>query len=321
VIEEWRRGESITLAYNPNWYGPEPSIKRVILRIIPETANMRLQLERGDVDMITGLSIPELMAMEGTPGITILEAPSMLLILAYLNNTKPPLDDVRVRQAMNYAINYDQIIEQLIAGKGRRLRGPLAFGMEGYDETLVGYDYDPEKAKALLAEAGYPDGFDIVLTYSSQGAPGADDVALAAQADLAAVGINVEIERVAEPTRRERIDQSDFVWSVGGWSPSVPVPTFTMEAWYLCERRGISANRAFYCNEEVDALVKEAAVTVDAAERIAKYQEAQRIMVEEAPYILFYQANQLLAVSDRVEGIELKVAGSQFQNYERLSKQ
>ncbi|MCA1552850.1 MAG: ABC transporter substrate-binding protein, partial [Chloroflexi bacterium] len=208
VISEWQRGQRITLDYNKNWYGKAPAIKRVIISIVPESTNLKLQMEKGDIDFMSAISIPETLGLVGKPGVRVEEVPSFLLILAYLNNTKPPLDNVKVRQAMNYAINYDQIIKELISGKGRRLRGPLAFGMEGYDEKLVGYDYNPQKAKDLLKEAGFPNGFEITLTYASQGAPGADDVALAAQANLADVGIRVKIEKVAEPTRRERIDKS-----------------------------------------------------------------------------------------------------------------
>jgi peptide/nickel transport system substrate-binding protein len=161
--------------------------------------------------------------MRGRPGVKIVESPSVSLALAYLNCTKPPLDNVKVRQAMNYAINYDAFVKDLLQGKGRRLKGPLAYGMEGYDESLKGYDCDPAKAKALLAEAGFPNGFELQLTYATQGAAGADDIVLTAQSNLADIGIRVNIEKVAEPTRRERIDKSDFAWSVGGWSPPMPI--------------------------------------------------------------------------------------------------
>jgi peptide/nickel transport system substrate-binding protein len=320
VISEWQRGQRITLDYNKNWYGTPPALKRVIITIVPESTNLKLQMEKGDIDFMASISTPETIGLIGKPGVRVEEVPSFLLILAYLNNTKPPLDNVKVRQAMNYAINYDQIIKELINGKGRRLRGPLAFGMEGYDDKLVGYDYDPTKAKQLLAEAGFPNGFDLTLTYASAGAPGADDVALAAQANLADVGIKVKIEKVAEPTRRERIDKSDFVWSVGGWTPPLPIPPWTLDKWYLTANKGLSANRAFYSNAKVDDLVTRAATTVDPQKRIDMYQQAQKIVVEEAPYILFYQANQLLAMRDNIVGFEIKPGGSQYLNYERMSK-
>lgn len=320
VISEWTRGQRLVLDYNKNWYGKEPAIKRVIVKIIPESTNLLLQMEKGDIDFMASVSTPEMMTLQGKAGVKLNEVPSFLLILAYLNTTKPPLDNVKVRQAMNYAINYDQIIKELIQGKGRRLKGPLAFGMEGYDDSLVGYDYNPTKAKQLLAEAGLPNGFETTLTYASQGAPGADDIAQAAAAYLGEVGIKIKIEKVAEPTRRERIDKSDFVWSVGGWTPPVPIPPWTMDKWYLCANRGLNANRAHYCNPKVDELVTKAATEVDTAKRIQMYRDAQKIMVEDAPYILFYQANQLIAHRDNLQGFEIKPGGSQYLSYERLSK-
>jgi peptide/nickel transport system substrate-binding protein len=220
---------------------------------------------------------------------------------------------------MSHAINYDQIIKELIQGKGRRLRGPIAYGMEGYDPTLKGYDYDPARARQLLAEAGFPRGLELTLTYASQGAPGADDVALASQANLAEVGIRVKIEKVAEPTRRERIDKGDFQWSVGGWT-TTPLPPQTIYRWIHSSLQGINANRAFYSNPRVDELVSKAPTVLDGPRRIAMYREAQRIIVDEAPYILFYQANQIMAMRDTLDGFEIKPGGSQYMSYERFSK-
>ncbi|MCA1645560.1 MAG: ABC transporter substrate-binding protein, partial [Chloroflexi bacterium] len=319
-ISDWQRGQRLTLDYNSNWYGKEPSIKRVILNIVPESTNLKLQLQKGDIDFMSPISTPEMLSLQGQPGVRIEEVPSLLLILAYLNNTKPPLDNVKVRQAMNYAINYDQIIQELIQGKGRRLRGPLAFGMEGYDDNLKGYEYDPAKAKQLLADAGFSGGIDLTLTYSSQGAPGADDVAQAAQSNLGDVGIRVKIEKVAEPTRRERIDKSDFQWSVGGWTPPLPTPPWTMDKWFLSDNKGLNANRAFYGNPQVDQLVKQAPTILDAQKRIDTYRQAQNIIVDEAPYILFYQANQILGMRDNVQGFEIKPGGSHYLSFEKLSK-
>jgi peptide/nickel transport system substrate-binding protein len=221
---------------------------------------------------------------------------------------------------MSYAINYDQIIQELIQGKGRRLHGPLAYGMEGYDESFKVYDYDPARAKALLAEAGFANGFEITNTYASQGAAGADDLALATQQMLGEVGIRVKIEKVAEPTRRERIDKSDFVWSVGGWSPPMPIPSWTMDKWYHSANKGLTANRAFYSNPKVDELVAKAPTILDAQQRVAMYREAQKLVVDEAPYILFYQGNQVLAMRESLDGFQVKPGGSHYLNYERFSK-
>ncbi len=273
LFGDWQRGQQITLNYNPNWYGKEPAIKKVILKEVPEATSLVLQMEKGDLDFMTPIATPQTLPLMGKPGVTVQEVPSFLLSLAYLNNTKPPLDNVKVRQAMNYAINYDEMIQQLLNGKGRRLRGPLAFGMEGYDDSFKGYDYDVNKAKQLLKEAGMPNGFDLTLTYASEGAAGADDVAQTSQAYLSQVGIKVKIEKVSEPTRRERIDKNDFVWSVGGWT-TLPIPTQTMTKWYDSANKGLGANRAFYNNPKVDDLIRKAPTILDAKQRIAMYQEA-----------------------------------------------
>jgi peptide/nickel transport system substrate-binding protein len=285
--------------------------------IFDDSARMNA-LRSGDVDLATYVTWAAMSEFNQYPQLALHSQTAGGYVQLDLRVDQPPLDNVKVRQAMSYAINYDQIIQELIQGKGRRLRGPLAFGMEGYDENLKGYDYDPAKAKQLLADAGLGSGFDLTLTYSSQGAPGADDVAQAAQSNLGDVGIRVKIEKVAEPTRRERIDKSDFVWSVGGWTPPLPTPPWTMDKWYLSDNRGL--NRAFYSNPKVDELVKQAPTILDAQKRIDTYRQAQNIMVDEAPYILFYQANQILGMRDNIQGFEIKPGGSHYLSFEKLSK-
>jgi peptide/nickel transport system substrate-binding protein len=126
---------------------------------------------------------------------------------------------------------------------------------------------------------------------------------------------------VAEPTRRERIDKSDFVWSVGGWSPPLPIPPWTMDKWYLSANKGLNANRAFYGNPKVDELVSKAPTILDADQRIKMYRDAQNIVVDEAPYILFSQANQVLGMRENLQGFQVKPGGSGYLNYERFSKQ
>lgn len=316
---EWQRGSQLVMEYNPNWPGKVPAIRRVVLRMISEGTNLKLQLERGDIDVMWPLSISEMLPLEGKPGVRVTEVPTPAFILAYLNNQKPPFDQVAVRQAVSYAINYDQIIKEVIGGKGRRARGPLGFGMEGYDESLKGYDYDPGKAKQLLAQAGFPNGFDTTITYSTA-APGAEEVALIMQAQLGAIGIRAQTEKIAEAARRERIDKSEFAISPGGWAPPIPIPPWTMEKWYNSTKKGLNSNRAFYGNPKVDDLVLKAPAVLDAEKRIAMYREAQQIVVDEAPYVLFYQFNTLVAMRDTIEGFQPRIEGAYLMDYEVLSK-
>lgn len=319
VVTEYRPGQQIQLDYNPNWYGKEPGIKRIFLKIIPEANNLRFQLEKGDIDYQWGLTVEEVLSLQGKPGVRIVEVPGIILSLLYLNNTKPPLDSVKVRQAISHALNYDELIATVLKGKGRRLRGPLAFSMEGYDESLKGYDFDPQRAKQLLAEAGYGGGAEVTLTYSAQGAVGGDEIAAATQGYLANVGIKVKIEKIAEPARRERIDRNEVQMSVGSWV-TAPLPQNTMFRWYYSKNAGLNANRAFYTNPQADELILSALGMVDQNKRIVTLREAQKIVVDEAPYVLISQADQVIPIRDNIEGFEPMPGTTLLFNYERLSK-
>lgn len=298
-VDSWEKGQQIVMTPNPH-YAEAPAFKSVEIRIIKEASARRLQLENGDLDIAENLPIDQISTLKQAEGVVVGEWPSFSVTYLYLNNERGPLADEKVREAVSYAIDYDGIIQGILLGNATQMRGPIPQGMWGHDEELMQYSHDAERAKELLEEAGVA-GETISYLYASND-PNWEPIGLTLQANLAQIGLNVEMEQYAYATMRDRLDRGEFDVAVGNWTPDFSDPYMFMNYWFDSSRHGLSGNRSFYTNEKVDELIREAARISDQAEREALYREAQEIVVEEDAYLYLFQRNYLLPMRANVEG-------------------
>jgi peptide/nickel transport system substrate-binding protein len=293
-VESWEKGQQIVMTPNPHWSQNDLFFKEVIIKIVKEASVRRLQLEKGDLDIAEDLPVDQIEAMRGKEGVTIIDEPSLYVTYLYLNNTKKPLDQVKVRQAISYAVDYQGIIDGIMLGQAVQMRGPIPIGMWGHDDNVTQYAYDPAKAKALLEDAGVSD-VKLGFLYAKTD-PTWEPIGLILQQELAEVGIEVELQQLAYPTMREHLNTGDFDIAIGNWTPDYADPSMFMNFWFDSSRHGLPGDRAFYTNEKVDDLIRKAAVATTQAEREELYDQAQKIVVEEAPYVLLLQRNYLSVV-------------------------
>ncbi|UFJ41451.1 ABC transporter substrate-binding protein [Brevibacillus humidisoli] len=300
-LEEWKKGQYFKLTPNPH-HPAKPALKTVYFKIISDPTAQRLQLEQGEVDIAEGIPVEQLGAFENSPNIEVLQNPSLFVDYVYVNTSKgnEALKDKRVRQALSYAIDYDALTEAVQQGYATQMRGPIPKGLWGHDESAFQYSYDVEKAKSLLAEAGVSN-LELDLLYSDN-KPWWETEALTLQAFFAEIGVKLNLNKVAYATSREMMDTGDFDLSLGVWSPDFADPFMFMNYWFDSNNFGLSGNRAFYKNDQVDQLIRQAATINDQAERTKLYQQAQQIVIEEAPYLYLYQKDSLLPVSKQVKG-------------------
>jgi peptide/nickel transport system substrate-binding protein len=219
VLVNWERNNLVTLQTNPYYYGEEPKIKRILVRDIPEAANQRLLLERGDIDVawnLTGLLLDEATKNPNVVGVTVLGHSNEYL---GMNASWGPLADPLVRQAVRYSINYEEIIDTVVNGYAIMNQGFVSKGYFGYYESNPFYQ-DVDKAKALLAEAGYPDGFEVELMTGTTTTR--MEEAEKIQADLAKVGIkaNVVIVQMGQAYTIMRAQSHQMI--IGGWGNDYP---------------------------------------------------------------------------------------------------
>jgi peptide/nickel transport system substrate-binding protein len=256
--------------------------------------------------------------MKGNSALVVESNPSLYVDYVYMNNRKPPLDDVRVRQAISYAVDYKGLVDGVMHGQAVQMRGPVPQGLWGHDPDAFQYSYDLEKAKALLAEAGVKN---LTLTYTfSQADPVWEPVGIALQAGLAQIGVKLELQNLADTAKRELAAQGKYDLAAGAWTPDYADPYMFMNYWFDPSRMGGPGNRAFYSNEKVAALVRQAAEITDQAQREKLYLEAQKLAIADAPYLLLLQKNDIFVRRAAVQGYVYNPMLLQVYNLAEMSK-
>lgn len=317
-ISSWERNQSIVLDRNRHFSGPAPALKQVVIRVMGEVSARRLQLVNGDADIIEQVPVDQAEALKKDPSIVVESNPSLYVSYVYLNNKRPPLDDVRVRQAISYAVDYKGIVDGIMQGQAEQMRGAVPHGMWGHDPAGFQYSYNIEKAQALMKEAGQTN---VHLTYTfSQADTSWEPVGLALQASLAEIGIKLDLQAVADTTKREMAAKGNYDLAPGAWTPDFADPYMFMNYWFDPDKMGGPGNRAFYKNAKVTSLVQEAASTVDQAKREKLYLEAQTLSTQDAPYLYLIQKNDIFARRAAVQGYVYNPMLIQVYNFATMSK-
>ena len=298
-IVEWVPGEHLTMEANEAYWGDVPRIKTAVFRPVDEPSTRLVELRTGAADIIYPVSVMDVPALEGSEAAAVARESSWRLY-AFLNCGKPPFDNKQVRQAVNYAVDKEQIVESLLLGAGYLLNGPLIPGMEGYSEALDPYPYDPDRARELLAEGGYPNGFEFTLLTLSGRYVKDKEIAEAISGYLGEVGIDAQVEVVEYGLFIEQV--------VSRESDAFSVGTTTLSTSGVYGSQLYSAEPGFawqnYVNEEFDRLYEQAVTTMNASEREQIYQEATELIRDDAPFIFLHSQQDVYGVSNRVEGFE-----------------
>ena len=304
----WDRGQRVILEKNPTYWKYPVKVERVIYRPIVEDQARLTELLTGTLDVIVGVPADFVSQLEQNAKITLLKQVGAHVWYLGMNNQKKPFDDKRVRQALNYAVNKDAIVKDVLKGTGAASRGPVLPGTWGADPALKAYPYDPERAKKLLAEAGYPSGFSTTLWVPESGSGMQAPVAMSTvmQSNLKAVGVNVSLQTMewgAYLAKLRTKEQELFAlsWMAGTEDPDmVMYPLLHSSQW-----TPVGPNRALYKNARFDTLLQQARLTTDQAKRAQLYREAQRVLVDDAPWVFVDHEIQIAALSKRVQGFKL----------------
>lgn len=299
-VASWEKGQSIVLEPNPHYGEAKPSFSKVIFKMIGEASARRLQLESGDIDIAENLPNDQLDALQKNPGVHVGEYPSLSVTYLYLNNKKGALANRDVREAISYAIDYKGIIDGILSGQAEQMRGPIPDGMWGHDKTVHQFTHNVAKAKALLKKSGV-NVSKLGYLYATRD-PNWEPIGLAVQANLADIGIKVDMENLAYATMRDRLGKGDFDIAIGNWAPDFSDPYMYMNYWFDSARLGLPGNRSFYVNPKVDALIRKAATQTKQSDRLALYQKAQKIVVDDAAYVYLFQKNARVAMRADLKG-------------------
>ena len=296
VKKDSKLNEQIIMERYENYWGGSPDIAPVgnaqvdvvIFQIMPETASRIAALQAGQVQIVQEIPPDMVEQLEADSNIEVKAADSTRERFIELNVNKPPFDNVKVRQAMNYAVNYEEIVEYILNGNGEALKGPYMPKGFAYNDQLPGYDYNPEKAKKLLADAGYPNGFDVVIDAKAD----EKDVAEAVANQLRDVGVNASVRVWDYAVLKEKIAEGGRLMIAANWGNGSLDPTGILEPKFRSGGRG---NFSFYGNARVDELMDKAMVETDSEKRADQWKEIQQIIYDEAPAIFGYITQELYA--------------------------
>lgn len=315
-LSNWDPGVEVVLEKNTDYFKDAPSIDKIIFKPITEAQTRLAELEAGNIDLIVNVPPDDLERLRSDENLQVFEEPSMHVWWTAFNTQKEPFNDVKVRQAINYAINKEAIIDGILQGTGELANSPLPPIVWGHNPNVKNYEYDPEKAKQLLKEAGYADGFDLTYTIPESGSGMQQPQAMAAsiQSDLAAVGINVEIQtvewgtyidQVFVPAEESEMDMHQMSWIGDNGDPdNFLYILLSGEQWPTA-----GFNDAYYKNDRVDELLAKARVTNDKEERTAMYEEVQEIVMEEAPWLVLDYEKQIIVANKKLKDFTLHPTG------------
>ena len=296
---EWVNGHHVELErFDGYWEEGVPYLDAVTFRIIPDPATAILNLKAGTVHVIPRLSPDVAWDVEAAGGLKLVQGPMNVVQLMALNLDREPLVDKRVRQAINYAIDKDLLIEGAAWGFGTKLGSNMSPVMESYYLDLADYyQYDPQRARELLAEAGYPSGFDITLSLPSSYDLHVKTGEMVA-AMLAEVGIRVRIELVEWGTWLDRIyTRREYDMTIVGLTGKLDPHTVLNRY-----ESGYARNFNNFRNEEYDSLIAEGLRVSDVSRRQEIYRRCQEILAEEAAAVYIMDPNDLVAMREDVAG-------------------
>ncbi|WP_099352802.1 ABC transporter substrate-binding protein [Fredinandcohnia onubensis] len=310
---EWKENDRITLEKNADyWMEGYPKLEKIIFRSIPENSARLNALLAGEIDLMDGVNPSDLTQIEGNPDLQTFERPSMNVGYLGFTVNRPPFDNKLVRQALNHAIDKEGIIAAFYGGLAEPAKNPLPPALEGYNDDIEPYPYDLEKAKELLAEAGYPDGFEMELWAMPVPRPYMPDgmkVAEVIQSSFAEIGVKAEIKSVDWGTYLEQASKGEFDAYMLGWTGDNGDPDNFI--YTLLDKDSIGSNNySYYSNDELHDILIEAQTIPDQEQRNELYKKAQEIIHEDSPWAPLVHSTPLLAGKKNLKGLLPHPTGS-----------
>ena len=319
-FDKWEAGQRVTLAANDDYFAGRPHIDRLVVKIIPDLNAQMLELMAGNIDTMN-LTPDQYEEKSGAAAFTAAYNTFRYPAFSYgylgFNLKRPLFQDQRVRQALAYAIDKEEIVEGVLLGLGRVANGPFKPDMWANNQKVAPYPYDPAKARALLAEAGWTEEGGLLVKggrplsftiLTNQGNKTREQVGTIIQARLKEIGIEVKLQVIEWAAfLKEYLDRGNFDAIIMGWT--IPNDPDMFDIWHSSKNRPGELNFIGYKNEEVDRLVDEARFILDQAGRKKAYDRVQEILRDEAPYVFLYVPDALPAVARRFIGPEVGPGG------------
>jgi peptide/nickel transport system substrate-binding protein len=306
-LESWESGVRLVLSRHDQYWGGAARIRQAVYVPIVEAQARLTAIKTGEIDLTLDVPPDSLEGLRRDPNVVVAEADSSAVWFVVLNTRHQALKDKRVRQALNHAVNKEAIIRDILRGTAIVATSPLSPVYGAFHEPNASkYPFNPERAKALLREAGYSNGFELtfLVPESGSGMQSPVEMATVIQANLAAVGVKAKIQTMEWGAYLKKyLDSPDMAEM--SWNPSIGDPDHMMYMLLSSDRFPPAFNAGFYQNARVDDLLRKARTSLDEAQRVAMYREAQKIVTDDAPWIIVDHGKQMIVHRKRVQNFKL----------------
>lgn len=322
IFESWEVNAEMVLVANPDCWSGAPACDGIVMKIVPDESTQRMMFENGEIDLLdldNAASQMEYFLNNEQYADQIVSGTRVGINYIGLNEKVEALSNVLVRQALQRAVDRQAILNALYAGRGNVENGIFPHGLIGYNPDLPEIPYDVEEAKALMAEAGYADGFSMELCYSSESSQTTKDLLEIVAAQWAQIGVQASVVEVDSGSFTDQRAAGELDAYTGEWSADFNDPDNFIYTFFgnleNTETRGL-----FYSNEEVINRVAAARGIVDEDERVAEYQALEQLLIqEEAVWVPLYSREHLYVVSPRVSGFTVSWNGWSSNYYRNVS--
>ena len=306
-LAEWEPDSKYVFKKFPGYWGgtpsvkPAPKVEKITYKIIKDPSAMRMMLEKGDLDIAEKLPADAIDQLMKTPGIKIKMADIWRIVFAILNCQKPPFDNVKVRQAISYAVNYDELIKHVEKGRAKRITGTMMEGFLGYDPKLFKYNLDLGKAKQLMKEAGYANGFKATLLYSPDRYMGFELMSVMIRSYLKKIGIDLTLQKMAWPAQVDTMKKGEFDMALQTWTADYPDPVEQTFFFFSPKTFSQRWNWSYWKNDRAEELCDIILNEFNRQKRVDAVHEVEKLGVDNAVYISLYQVPYPIAMRGNVE--------------------
>lgn len=306
MLENWEPGSELLLVRFDDYWGENALLDSVTFKVVPESLTRLSELETGFAHIADPVEPSDISRVNNMPNASM--DITSVTVMAYIgyNLDKAPYDDVRVRQAISMAINKEDIIAGAYEGTAIPAEGPIAPGVFGHDPSLRGLPYDKERAKELLAEAGYADGFSTKIWTNDN--PVRIQIAEYVQSELRDLNIDVSVEVLEWGAYLDQTAAGEHDMFILGWSTPTLDADYAVYALFHSDNVGAPGNRAFFRDEEADALLDMGRQEPDPEARLQIYSELQEILIEKAPMLYLVYNENLAGVNNNVKNFRVTPA-------------
>ena len=297
-VSKYTPGQEVVYDANPDYYRGAPKLKRIIFREMPTSANRVAALQAGSVDVAEYLLPRELALLEKSPAVKVQKVFGNYIHRVEMNNSTPPFDNVNVRKALNYLVPRDDILKAVYFNTARPTKSPISEIYPGFTDEYFTFNTDVEKAKALLAEAGLPNGFKTEIGYRT-GDQIEEEIAVILKSAFAKAGVDVTLSKLPASTLVERYSKGTIPMYFFRDMAIVPDAAYVANLWL---NSASLINYSHFKSDEVDKLINEALTSTDEPKRLEGMKRVQQITVESAPWVFLANPGYQVATRANLKG-------------------